>query len=151
MVEDVKSYIDEYIPLSPLYITIHYESFENKKDIEENIKCLKENNIKVGLAIKPETSERNIYEYLNRINMILVMTVEPGYGGQKLIPETLEKAKKIKKYIQKNNLDCYVQVDGGINLDTIQDVKTAKVDIAVVGTTIINSKNYNETIKALKK
>ena len=78
------------------------------------------------------------------------MTVEPGKGGQALIPETLEKIKNLKKYIEKQNLDTYIQADGGINLKTIEDIRNAGTDITVAGSAIIKSENYKETIKNLK-
>ena len=78
------------------------------------------------------------------------MTVEPGKGGQKLIPETLEKIKKLRNYIDENKLDTYIEADGGINLETKQAVKEAGVDIIVAGSAIISSENYKETINNLK-
>ena len=150
MVEDVKYYIDQYVDLLPMYITIHYESFKNKEELNEVLKYIRENNIKTGLSIKPGTPIEAIKEYLHSINMVLVMTVEPGYGGQKLIPECLEKAKSLKEYIIENNLDCYVEIDGGVNLKTIEEVKRAEVDIAVVGSAIIGAENFEKVIKELK-
>lgn len=83
--------------------------------------------------------------------MLLVMTVEPGKGGQKLIPETLEKIKELNKYREEKNLDFYIEADGGINLDTVESVKKAGVDIIVAGTAVVNSEDYKSTIKELKK
>ena len=83
--------------------------------------------------------------------MLLVMTVEPGKGGQKLIPETLEKIKELNKYREENNLAFYIEADGGINLDTVESVKKAGVDIIVAGTAVVNSEDYKSTIKELKK
>ena len=82
--------------------------------------------------------------------MILVMTVEPGKGGQKLIPETLEKVRKLKKYIEENNLDTYIEVDGGINKSTINSAKEAGIDIAVAGSAIISAENFKSAIEELK-
>ena len=79
------------------------------------------------------------------------MTVEPGKGGQKLIPETVEKVRKLKQYIERNNLDTYIEVDGGIKIDTADQVKKAGSDILVSGSGILNSENYKETIEMLKK
>lgn len=151
MVEDVKENIDMYLPLEPNIITIHYESFENDNEIIEMLKYIKDNNIKCGLSIKPNTLIEKTYNLLKYLNMILIMTVEPGKGGQKLIPETLIKVKKLKEYIKKEKLDTYIEVDGGINLDTAIDAKLAEVDIIVAGTAIINSEDYKITIQKLKK
>ena len=79
------------------------------------------------------------------------MTVEPGKGGQKLIPETIDKVKKIKEYIESNNIDIDIEVDGGVNLENVEKLKEAGANIIVVGTAIINSKDYNKTIEEIKK
>ena len=79
------------------------------------------------------------------------MTVEPGKGGQKLIPETLDKIKELNKYREENDLDFYIEADGGINLETVESVKKAGVDIVVSGTAIVKSDDYKKTIKELKK
>lgn len=151
MVKDVISHIESYIPFSPNRITFHYEACNDKEEILKIINKIKENGIKVGISIKPDTPVEDIYEFLPFIHMVLIMTVEPGKGGQKLIPETLEKVKKVKKYRDNNNLDFDIEADGGINLETIAEVRKAGVDIAVVGNGIIKSENYTETIKKLKK
>ncbi len=150
MVSNVKEYIEEYIPVKPNIITFHYEAIEDKKEIINLINYIKENNIRVGLSIKPDTKIEEIYEFLPYIHMVLVMTVEPGKGGQKLIEDTLVKIEQLKKYIKENNIGLDIEADGGINLETIKEVKEAGVDIAVVGSGIINSKDYKETIKQLK-
>lgn len=150
MVNDVKKFVEEYIKFEPDIITFHYESCSSDEEVMELINFIKENNIKVGLSIKPDTKIEKICKFLPYIHLILVMTVEPGKGGQALIPETLEKIKELKKYIEENNLDTYTQADGGINLDTIEDIKNVGIDIAVVGSAIIKSDNFKETIKKLK-
>ena len=83
-----------------------------KEEVLDIIKYIKENNIKVGLAIKPKTSVEEIYEYLPYIHQVLIMTVEPGFGGQKLMPEMVEKVRTLKEYVEKNELDIDIEVDG---------------------------------------
>lgn len=151
MVEDVEKYIEEYIPLEPSFITVHYEAFKNKDELINVINKIKENGIKCGLSIKPGTEVKEIYEYLPYIHMVLIMTVEPGKGGQSLILETIDKIEELKEYIEKNNIDIYIEADGGINVDNIKKIKSAGIDIAVVGNAIILSENYSETINNLKK
>lgn len=150
MVEDVKKYITEYTALEPNIITFHYEALQDKNEINEVIKYIKQNNVKVGVSIKPSTKIEEIYEILPYIHMVLIMTVEPGRGGQKLIPETLEKINKLKQYITDNNIDIDIEADGGINLENIDTLKEVGVDIVVVGTGIVNTQDYKETIRMLK-
>ena len=97
MVEDVKKNIDKYLSFEPDIITFHYEAFKNNEEIYDVIKYLKANNVKVGISIKPATPVEEILEFMKHIYLCLIMTVEPGKGGQKLIPETIEKVKKLKE------------------------------------------------------
>lgn len=151
MVEDVEKYVEEYMPYTPNIITFHYETCKNKEDIFKLISYIKDKGTKVGLAISPNTQVEKIYEFLPLIHMILIMTVEPGKGGQKLIPETLDKVRKLDKYRNEHNLEFDIEADGGINLETMPSVKEAGVDIAVVGSGIIKTEDYKETIKQLKE
>lgn len=151
MVKDVKTFVNSYIPYEPNTITFHLEACENEEQAKEIIRYIHDNHIKVGMAIKPNTSVEEIYKYLPYINSVLVMTVEPGKGGQKLIPETIDKVKKIKEYIESNNIDIDIEIDGGVNLENVEKLKEAGANIIVVGTAIINSKDYNKTIKEIKK
>ncbi|MDO5555760.1 MAG: ribulose-phosphate 3-epimerase [Clostridia bacterium] len=126
MVEDVQNNIDKYIPLNPSIITFHYEACKNDEEVIKFINYIKQNNIKPAISIKPNTSIENIKKFLPMLHMILVMTVEPGKGGQKLITNTQNKINMLKQYIEKNKLDTYIQADGGINKDTISLVKKAR-------------------------
>ena len=150
MVKDVMSFIKSFIIFEPRNITIHYETARNKEELMTWIRYIKENNCKVGISIKPNTSVEEIYEFLPFVHTVLIMTVEPGKGGQELIPETIEKIEKFKKYIDSNNLEIDIEADGGINLDNIDKISKAGCDMAVVGSAIINSKDYKDTIKKLK-
>lgn len=151
MVKDIKTFVNSYIPYEPNTITFHLEACENEKQAKEIIRYIHDNHIKVGMAIKPNTSVEEIYKYLPYINSVLVMTVEPGKGGQKLISETIDKVKKIKEYIESNNIDIDIEVDGGVNLENVEKLKEAGANIIVAGTTIINSRDYNKTIVEIKK
>ena len=151
MVENVQEYIEQYLELKPHFITIHYEAFKDKKEIKKTLQYLKENDIQCGLSIKPKTKIEEIYEFLPQLSLFLMMTVEPGKGGQKLIPETIEKIRKLKEYIYQNNLETFIEADGGINTENAAILRDAGVDIMVVGSCIINSDDYKKTIKELKK
>lgn len=141
MVSDVYKYVDEYKDLNPEFITFHYEV---DLDIMDIINYIKKYNIKVGLSIKPKTKVDEITPYLPYLDLILVMSVEPGEGGQKFIIDSVDKIKKLKE-LKGNYL---IEVDGGINDGTINLVKD--VDIAVVGS-YITSGNYEEKIKSIKE
>ncbi len=149
MTLNVKEYVDIFSPNEPNCITFHIEATKDKEEVINLINYIKQYS-KVGIAISPNTPVENIYEYLPLIHSVMVMTVEPGEGGQSLIPETIEKIKKIREYIDSNNLDTEIEVDGGVNLDNIKMLKDAGADIAVAGTCIINSKDYRYTINKLK-
>ena len=151
MVKNVKECIDLFLPYNPSNITIHYESVNSKNELLELINYIKLNNSKVGISIKPNTDLEEILDIICNVNIILIMTVEPGQGGQKLIPETLNKIRKTANYVRENNLNIIVEADGGINLNNIQEVKNAGADIVVSGTGIINSNNYRETISIMKQ
>ncbi len=151
MVENIKENIDRYLSFEPEIITFHLEACKDKEEAKKHIKYLQENGVKCGISIKPQTKVEDIYELLPYIYLCLIMTVEPGRGGQKLIPETVEKVKKLKKYIEENNLDTYIEVDGGINLETVNILKEAGADILVSGSAIISETNYKEIIEKLKE
>ena len=146
MVENPIEYIEQYNDMNIEYITFHIEV---EKDINKIISKIKEKGYKVGISIKPNTSIDKLLDYLKDIDLILIMSVEPGKGGQEFIPETTNKIKKIKEIIQNNNYDLQIEVDGGINDKTIPLLESA--DIAVVGSYIINSDNYYQTIETLLK
>ena len=151
MVEDIQKAIEDYIPLEPNIITFHLEACKSKKEVKKYIDIIKENHIRVGISIKPDTKIDDIYEFLPYIHMCLIMTVEPGKGGQELIEHTIDKIKKLKEYIEKNNLDIDVEADGGINLRNASKVKQAGTDIIVAGTAILVAKDYGVIIEELKK
>ena len=112
MVKDVMAYVKSYLVFEPRSITMHYEAASSEEELLNWIQYIKEQNCKVGISVKPNTNVEEIYKFLPYIHTVLVMTVEPGEGGQKLIPETIEKVKKLKKYLQGNNLEVEIEADG---------------------------------------
>ena len=150
MVADVKKYIDMFIPYSPNIITIHYESTNNKEELIDLIDYIHHNNCQAGVSIKPGTDVSELYDILEILNVVLIMTVEPGKGGQELIPETITKINKLSEYIKKNELDTIIEADGGIKAENVQKLKDAGAEILVVGTGLIKTENYAETVKLLK-
>lgn len=151
MVEDINEAINDFIAVEPNIITFHYEACKNKEEVMKYIKKIKENNCKVGLSIKPETNIEEIYEFLPYIHMCLVMTVEPGKGGQTLLTDMVDKISKLKKYIDENKIEIDIEADGGINLKTADAVKEAGANILVSGTAILIAKDYKTIIDELRK
>lgn len=112
MVKDVQEALNDYLSLEPNIITFHYESCECKEEVFEIINYIKNNNCKVGISVKPNTPIERIYEYLPYIHTCLIMTVEPGKGGQTLLKDMILKVKNLKQYIDKNNIEIDIEVDG---------------------------------------
>lgn len=150
MVENIEEYVDEYLMLNPQIITFHIEASKTEERTKKIINTIKENGSRVGISISPDTNLDEIKPYLKYVHMVLVMTVVPGLGGQKLIPETLEKVKELKKYIDENNIDIDIEVDGGINDVTSKQAINAGANILVVGKYLISAENIAETVKKLK-
>ncbi len=142
MVEDAKEYIKKYKTLNPKYITFHYEGNDN---IDSIINEIKVNNIGVGISIKPSTDVALLIPYLEKIDLVLIMTVEPGFGGQKFMENMDYKIKDLIHLRNKNNYKFKIEVDGGINAETIEKVND--VDIVVVGSYITSSNDYKGKIK----
>ena len=151
MVEDVKAAINDFIAVEPNIITFHYEACKDKQEVYDLIKYIKENNCKVGIAVKPNTKVEEIFEFLPYIHMCLIMTVEPGKGGQTLITDMVEKIEKLKEYLDNNNIEIDIEADGGINLKTAPIIKEAGANILVSGTAIVMAKDFKPIIEELKK
>lgn len=147
MVYNLDYYIGEYARLNPDYITFHYEA---TKDVITYISMIKEMNIKVGLSIKPNTKVDEIVPFLDKVDLVLVMSVEPGAGGQKFIDNSCNKIKALHEIRELYNYNYLIEVDGGINSDTVKLVKDAGTDIIVSGSYITNSDDYKERINTLK-
>ena len=150
MVKDVKNFVDSYLIFNPNIITFHYEACKDKEEVMNLINYIKEEGRRVGISVKPETDVKEILEFLPYVHVVLVMTVEPGKGGQELISSTIEKIKELNSYREEHNLDYEIEADGGIKVENSDKIVDAGADILVAGTAIINSKDYAETIKKLK-
>lgn len=150
MVKDVKNFVDSYLIFNPNIITFHCEACKNKEEVMNLINYIKEKGRRVGISVKPETDVKEILEFLPYVHVVLVMTVEPGKGGQELILPTIEKIKELNSYREEHNLDYEIEADGGIKVENSKKIIDAGADILVAGTAIINSKDYAETIKKLR-
>ena len=145
MVYDIKSYVDIYKKYNPEYITFHVEATDNIREMIDYIHSL---GIKVGLSIKPGSSIDKIYPYLGIIDLALVMSVEPGAGGQKFIPSSEDKINELKDIREEYNYHYMIEVDGGVNVETKSQCKNA--DILVVGSYITMSDNKEERYLSMK-
>ena len=132
------------------YVTFHIEATKDEAEVLKIINKLHQLKVKVGISIKPNTSVETILKYLPLIDLILVMSVEPGFGGQKFIESAIDKIKTLRQYIDQNNLSCLIEVDGGINNITGQECKDAGVDILVAGSYIFGHDDIKERIDSLR-
>jgi len=147
MVLDPLKWINTFAIPGTEFITVHYES----ENFLEAIRLIKEKGIKAGLSIKPATEVEEIIEYLSFVDLVLVMSVEPGFGGQKFMPEAIGKISDLNRIRVEQGLNYLIEVDGGINDETIQQVRAVGADIAVVGSYLFNQKNRKKEIKELKE
>ena len=145
MIYRVSKFLDDYIKAGSNIITFHCEIDEN---LNELINKIKQNNVKAGIAIKPKTSWEEIKKYLHTIDQVIIMTVEPGFGGQSFLSDQIKKIKSISNYIKENNLDVDIEIDGGINYETGKLCVDAGADILVAGSFLF--KQDNLTIAANK-
>ncbi len=140
MISPVHKYIDAYSEAGADIITIHPEATE---DLSASISKIKGLGKKVGVSLNPETKVSVIIDYLNQIDLVLIMSVNPGFGGQKFMPKVLEKIKELKKIQKKENIDFDIEIDGGINFENSKTAIEAGANILVSGTTIFKSNNGN--------
>ena len=152
MVNEPEKFIDDYIALEPRILSFQVEPIINDKNrIFNIINDLKRNGVRVGLALNPETSIDLIKEFLPYIHMVVIMSVKAGYGGQAFIPESESKIKELKKYLEDNNLDLDIEVDGGINNQTASIAAKAGANILVSGSYILEAEDPKYAIKDLKE
>ena len=149
MISPVDNFIKDFANAGADIITFHPEA---TLDVSKTIKLIKDQNKKVGISLKPKSKINLIEDYLDKIDLVLIMSVEPGFGGQKFMPEVLEKTKAIKKLIKQNNLDVDIEIDGGINFDNCSVVKDAGANILVSGSTVFkeNKGDLKKNIEILR-
>ncbi len=138
MISPVHKYIESYADAGADIITIHPEATDN---LEASILKIRDLNKKVGVSLNPDSQINLITNFLNKIDLILIMSVNPGFGGQKFMPEVLEKIRELKKIQKEKNLNFDIEIDGGINFDNCKDAIDAGANILVSGTTIFKSNN----------
>lgn len=144
MIEDPIRYIEDFKKAGVDRLTVHYEAC---KDLDQTIKAIKDNGMEVGLTSKPATDKNLLLPYLDKIDLLLVMSVEPGFGGQSFMEDSLEKIKFFRDYIDQNDLDVKIQVDGGIKTTNVDKVIDAGADIIVSGSDVFGKDIKNQINK----
>ena len=150
MIENADKGLDEYLNAGSDIITFHVETMD-KKRITSALEKVKNSGKFAGLSIKPLTDVQILEPYLDLLDMILVMTVEPGFGGQKLIPECLQKIEFIRNMLEKRNSEAVIQADGGINMDNVKQLFERGCTFFVMGSAFFREKDYNEFMKRLSE
>lgn len=146
MITNPLDYIDLFVEIGSSFITVHVEA--NK--VQESINRIKASGVKAGITLKPKTKLEMLYPYLDQVDLVLIMSVEPGFGGQKFMVDQLDKVRELVRLREIYHYHYMIEIDGGINGDTAKLAKEAGVDIAVVGSYVFNSKQRNEVIGSLR-
>ncbi len=148
MITDPLRYIDSFAKAGADIITIHYESCDNQLETLRYIRSL---GIKPSISIKPGTQTAVLEPMLSEVDMVLVMSVEPGFGGQKFMPETLEHVRDLVRYREENGYKYDIEIDGGINRDNVAQAVAAGVNVVVAGSAIFGADDISEAIKAFRE
>lgn len=147
MVENNTFFVDLFAPLNPRYISFHIEEEKHPHRLIQKIRSL---GIKPAITLNPHTPVEFIEHILEDLDMVLLMSVNPGFGGQKFIPSVLEKSKRLKDLIEKRNKNCLIEVDGGVSDKNIYELRDAGVDVVVAGSYVFGSGDYKKAIESLK-
>lgn len=147
MVEKVESFVDSFLPLKPEFISVHIEEV---KHLHRLISHIRDNGVRPAVVLNPHTSEENLRYILPDIDMVLLMSVNPGFGGQEFIPSVLEKVRNLRELIEAKNPKCLIEVDGGVNDKNALSLKQAGVDILVAGSFVFGARDYRQAINLLK-
>jgi ribulose-phosphate 3-epimerase len=148
MIENPERYVDVFAQAGSDWMTIHAEVCPHLKRMIKKIRQLK---VRPGIVLKPATPLKKLYSVLDDIDLVLIMSVNPGFGGQSFIPSTLKKIERLRKIIDQNRYPLEIEVDGGVKVKNIGEVSKAGGDIFVVGTGIFKTDNYEETIRKLRQ
>ena len=146
MIVNPENYIEKFASLGANTITVHYEACDN---LQKTINQIKKLNVKAGVAINPDTDVSVLYSLINEIDLICLMSVFPGFSGQKFIPDTFERLEKLKKIITDKNSQAMIQIDGGVSINNAKKLVSLGADILVAGSFVFKSKDASITIKKL--
>lgn len=148
MIENPERYVEVFSRAGSDWITIHAEVCPNLKRM---IKKIRQLNVRPGIVLKPATPLKTLFPVLDDIDLVLIMSVNPGFGGQSFIPATLKKIERLRRIIDQNNYSMEIEVDGGVKIENIREVSKAGADIFVLGTGIFKAKDYEEIIHKLRQ
>ena len=148
MIKNPEDYIEKFIEVGADIITVHVEAC--KENTAHILREIKQRNIKAGLAINPNTDYRVIEDYINLIDVVCLMGVFPGFGGQKIIDSTFQRCKEIRKIIVNNTEKCHLQVDGGVTAENANKLLESGADVLVAGSYVFHSENPKKSISVLK-
>ena len=151
MISDPFKYAPEFIKAGADYVTFHYEACANDKEVFQVIDLIHDYGAKAGISIKPGTPVTKIVPFLYSLDLVLIMSVEPGFGGQSFMPEMLSKVVYLRDYMTQNDIKkCLIEIDGGINAETGKLARMAGVDVLVAGSYIFNAENVKEKVDSLR-
>ncbi len=148
MIENPERYIEAFAQAGGDWMTVHAETCPRLKRVIKKIRQLR---ARPGIVLKPATPLKTLFPVLDEIDLVLIMSVNPGFGGQSFIPSTLKKIERLRKIVDQNHYPLEIEVDGGVKVENIGEVSMAGADIFVVGTGIFKTENYEETIRELRK
>ena len=148
MIVHPEKYVKDFAKAGADYITVNYEACG--ESLKDTLLQIRENNVKCGLVINPDTSVEKVENLIPLCDMVLVMSVFPGFGGQKFIADVLDKCRAIRKIIDENNLDCLLEIDGGINADTAKSAREAGCDVLVAGSAVFGAPDRVAAISAVR-
>jgi ribulose-phosphate 3-epimerase len=147
MIEDPDRYIQEFRDAGATIITVHYEAC---KHLHRTIQLIKSTGARAGVALNPHTPTSVLQSIIADVDLVLIMSVNPGFGGQKFIPNAIEKVAEVKAMIKSSSSNSLIEIDGGVGLHNAQEIKDAGCDILVAGNAVFSSENPNNTISQLK-
>jgi len=147
MVENNSFFADLFLPLKPKFLTFHIEEEKHPMRLIDHIR---KNGISPGIVLNPHTPVSAIEHIIDEVDMVLLMSVNPGFGGQKFMPVVLEKTRALRELIERKNAKCLIEVDGGVNGLNAPDLEEAGADILVAGNYIFSSNSYEQAIRAIK-
>lgn len=148
MIVHPEKYVERFAKAGADYITVHYEACQN--NLKEVLTLIKSTGVKCGAVINPDTPVEKIKDVLPLCDMVLVMSVFPGFGGQKFIPDSLDKLRELRAFIDESGKDILLEIDGGVNEENIEEIKAAGANVVVAGSAVFNAENRAEMIAKLK-